>query len=207
MRKTLLVALALLVAIAVALLTVRPAGPRSVRQFNPDRLAALEVDMWQAYYRHERLRLVRDLAITLREQYRCSYASAARIAFRFGRAASTFADLKGDYEQVLPDLEQGYSVVRGCVDGTFDPAAVARAELAWWVARRVPGQNSPAQVGALIGDENALLFSVTREQVLAPSVLRAEAGWLRDQGGEHADWDRVSTLLHQSYRALHTAVN
>lgn len=194
-------------AIAAWFLFSPPAGTNSVRSFDPDRLADLEVDMWQAYYRQERVRLMKDLMVTLREQYNCSYADATRIGFRFGRAASTFANLKGDYQQVRPDLERGYALVRGCVNATFDPAAVARAELAWWIARRVPGQNSPTQVGALIGDENALLFAVDRARVLPASVLRAEAGWLRDQGGEHADWDRVSALLHQSYRELHAAVN
>jgi hypothetical protein len=178
-----------------------------VRAFHPDRLADLELDMWQAYYRHERLRLLRGLVTTLREQYHCSYASALRIGFRFGRAASTFADLRGDYDQVLPDLEQGYQLVSECVNGKYDPAAVARTELAWWVARRAPGQYAPENVGALIAAENALIFDVSREQVLEPSILRARAGRLRDEGGEQADWTTVSHLLHQAYRDLHRAVN
>jgi hypothetical protein len=41
-----------------------------VRAFQPDRLADLELDMWQAYYRDERLRLFRGLVTTPREQYR-----------------------------------------------------------------------------------------------------------------------------------------
>jgi hypothetical protein len=32
-----------------------------VRVFDPDREAALEVDMWQAYYAHQNLRLFRGL--------------------------------------------------------------------------------------------------------------------------------------------------
>src|SRR5437588_12374663 len=90
---------------------------------------------------------------------------------------------------------------------SFDPAAVARAELAWWVARRVPGQDSAAHVGELIAAENALLYDIPRERVLQASTFRAQAGKLRDEGGEHADWSAVSALLHQSYRALHAAVN
>src|SRR5262249_31835777 len=36
-----------------------PSGPRSLRTFDPDRLASLEVDMWQAYYRKQNVRLFR----------------------------------------------------------------------------------------------------------------------------------------------------
>ena len=52
----------------------------------------------------------------------------------------------------MPDLEAAYSTARDWLDAGFDPPAVARAELAWWVARRIPGQNSVEQVGGLIAD-------------------------------------------------------
>jgi hypothetical protein len=42
--------------------------------------------------------------------------------------------------------------------------------------------------------------------VLEASILRARAGKLRDDGGDHADWDAISKLLNQSYRALYEAV-
>jgi len=107
---------------------------------------------------------------------------------------------------VLPDLIAAYTIERDWLHAGFDPVAVARAELAWWVARRVPGQNSAEQVGALIADENALLYEVPRDRVLEASTVRARAGKLRDDGGAQADWATVSDLLHQSYRALHAAV-
>ncbi len=43
-------------------------------------------------------------------------------------------------------------------------------------------------------------------RVLHASVLRARAGRLRDDGGVHPDWPQVATLLLQSYRELHAAV-
>jgi hypothetical protein len=107
---------------------------------------------------------------------------------------------------VLPDLEHAYAIERDWLRASFNPAKVARAELAWWVARRTDGQNSPENVGGLIADENAMLYGVPRDRVLDASVFRARAGRLRDEGGEHADWATVSSLLHQSYRALHAAV-
>jgi hypothetical protein len=182
------------------------AGPRSLRAFDADRMAQLEVDMWQAYYRKEKVRLFSDLVTSLHEQVRYPWAKAATAGFHLARAASQFAEMRSDYERVLPDLEQAYAIEKDWVHAGFDPAAVARAELAWWVARRIPGKDSPAQVGGLIADEDALLYEVPRERVLNAGVLRARAGRLRDDGGDQADWPAVSALLLQSYRELKAAV-
>jgi hypothetical protein len=183
-----------------------PPGPRSLRAFDPDRVADLEVDMWQAYYSKERVRLFRGLVTMLHEQNRYPWSKSVRAGFYLARAASRFAELRSDYESVLPDLERAYTIERDWMNASFDPSKVARAELAWWVARRVQGQNSAEHIGELIADENAMLYGVPRDRVLEASVLRARAGSLRDEGREHADWAAVSSLLHQSYRALHTAV-
>jgi hypothetical protein len=206
-RQTALVlAAAALTAAAYFIVVAAPPGPRSLRVFDPDRTAELEVDMWQAYYLEQNWRLFRSLVLLTHEQYRYPWARSVRAGFHLGRAAATFGTLQSDYEQVLPDLERAYTIARDWTDAGFDPAAVARAELAWWVARRVPGSDSVEQVGGLIADENALLYEVPRERVLQASILRAAAGKLRDQGGSQADWTEVSRLLHQSYKALHAAV-
>jgi hypothetical protein len=163
--------------------------------------------MWQAYYRKENIRLFRDLIVTLHEQYKFSWAGALATGFYLARAAASFATMTANYDRVIPDLEQAFARVRTSTNGNFEPSAVAKAELAWWVARRIPEQNSPEQIGRLIAEENALIFNAPLELVLEPSVLRARAGKLRDEGGINADWTTVSNLLHQSYQKLHKAVN
>ena len=59
--------------LAAVMLTYWPAaappGPRSLRQFDPDRMADLEVRMWQAYYGKERVRLF-ALLVTMLRDYR-----------------------------------------------------------------------------------------------------------------------------------------
>ena len=198
--------LIVLVAAAYGIFLATPEGPRSLRAFDPDRTAELELDMWQAYYAGRNVRLFTDLVTLNHDQYRYTWARAAHAGFHLARAASTFAKIRSDYDQVLPDLERAYAIAKEWTNASFDPKSVARAELAWWVARRVPGQDSPEQVGALIADLNALLYAVPRERVLDASVLRARAGRLRDEGGERADWTEVGRLLRDSYRALHAAV-
>lgn len=204
-RPVLLVSFFLLAGL-LALLFVAPPGPRSLKAFDPDRVADLEVDMWQAYYNKERVRLFRGLLTLLREQNRYSWARASQQAYYFAKAASTFGSATSGYDRVLPDLTKGYDVMRNWTNAGFDPETVARAELAWWVARRVPEQSDPANVGRLMALVNASIYGVPAERVSRASALRAEAAALRDRGGANADWNAVSMLLHLSYRQLYRAV-
>ncbi|HXT69041.1 MAG TPA: hypothetical protein VN700_04780 [Vicinamibacterales bacterium] len=184
-----------------------PAGPRDVRKFDPDRTAALELDMWKAYYEKRNVALFFDLVTLNREMYKCPRSTATRIAFHFARAAATFGNLHKDYEQVLPDLEDGYRIARDWSQQPYEPAIIAKAELAWWVARRIPGKNSPEQVGDLIAELNSQFYGVPKAKVLEASILRARAGKLRDEGGPNANWTEVARLLIESYRTLHAGVN
>jgi hypothetical protein len=120
--------------------------------------------MWQAYYQKRNAALFRDLVVLTRETYRMTWWQASRMSYHLARAAATFGNARSDYEQVLPDLTAGYRIAHDWTGATYDPAVVARAELAWWVARRVPGQDSPEQVGALIAELNALLYGVPKEK-------------------------------------------
>jgi hypothetical protein len=157
--------------------------------------------------RNSLLALVIAAAVLAIVLYKYSWAQGVITGFYLARAASSFATMTSNYESVLPDLEHAYARIRTWTGSSFDPSTVARAELSWRVACRVPGKDSPEQVGRLIADEKARLFSVPVEQVLTASVLRAQAGKLRDQGGLNADWTTVSNLLHESYQNLHSAVN
>ena len=196
----------IIVAVAGYAAVAPPSGPRSIRTFDPNRLADLELRMWQAYYAKENVRLFGLLVTLLREQYRYSWATAAREGFHLARAAATFGNARSNYEVVLPDLEAAYGTAREWLRAQFDAKAVARSELAWWVQRRIPGANSPMQVGGLIADEYALLYEAPRESVLKAAVLRAEAGALRDAHAAQPDWERIRRLLLDSYVALAAAV-
>jgi hypothetical protein len=207
-RRVVPIALAALVAGATwGLAFHTPPGPRSARAFDPDRLATLEVDMWQAYYRRENAALFGDLVIALREQFRYPWAKAGRAGLHLARAAAAFGKASGDYERVLPDLQRAYAIARDWTGARFDPAEVARAELAWWVARREPALRDPENVGRLIGVLYARFYEVPEERVREAGVLRARAADLRDRGGVGADWEEIRRLLRASYRSLHANVN
>ena len=185
-----------------------PRGPRSLRAFDADRLADLEVGMWQAYYGKERMRLFGLLVTMLHEQYHYSWATAVREGFYLARAAANFGDARGNYEQlVIPDLEIAYATAKDWLGAGFDPSAVARAELAWWVARRVPGQDSPEHVGTLMARAYGLLYEAPEAAMTSAATLRAKAAKLRDLQERQPDWPTIRQMLRQSYGELHMAVS
>jgi hypothetical protein len=198
--------IALVAAVALYALTAAPAGPRSLREFDPDRMADLELRMWQAYYAKENGRLFALLVTMLREQYHYSWLQATREGYHLARAAATFGNARSNYDVVLPDLERAYATAKSWTGAGVDPAAIARLELDWWVARRTPGRDSPEQVGAIMADEYALLYEAPRPAVLQAAVLRARAGRLRDETAQNPDWNSVGQLLQESYRSLKTGL-
>ena len=192
-------------------LTVSPPGPRSIRVFDPDRTANLELRMWQAYYGKERLRLFALLVTLLREQYHYPWTTALGEGFHLARAAATFGDMRcsgppescaAQYTAVLPDLERAYRTAAEWLHAGFAPREVAKSELAWWVARRIPGQNDPGHVGQLIAEEYALLYDAPVADMMRAGVLRAEAGAVRDEQAARPDWPAIERLLIDSYRDL-----
>jgi len=218
-RGRTVIVVVVLAAIYWAVAVRAPSGPRSMRAFNPDKLADLEVGMWQAYYAKEKFRLFRLLVVMLREQYHYSWQTAVRAAYHLARAASTFGDATDNYDRVLPDLEAGYAIARDWTGASFDPRSVARAELGWWVARRDPASGTGAQknrtVTARMTELYSLLYDLPEARVAEAARLRVDAADLRDRGVDSADFDRdkkgvdwkgVSWILHESYRALHLAV-
>jgi hypothetical protein len=198
---------ALLTGTAAYKVTAAPDGPRSLRHFDPDRLSNLELRMWKAYYAKQRLRLFALLVTMLREQYHYSWATAVTEGFYLARAASTFGDATANYEVVLPDLERAYETANNWLQAGFDPRQVARAELAWWVARRTPGHNDPTHVGLLIAEEYSLLYQAPVADMVRAGTLRAQAAALRDSQAEHPDWPAIEQALRDSYRELSASLS
>ena len=68
-------------------------------EFDPDRLADLELTMWKAYYRRQPARLFGSLLLGLREQAHVSWPRALAASFFLTRAAAGFARATGDYDR------------------------------------------------------------------------------------------------------------
>jgi hypothetical protein len=192
--------LALLCVVALgAFVAWRVRGARAV--IDPDKLAAAETAMWQAYYAKDISALKQEICRMMEEQFGLGTMDARAVANDLAGAAIQFA-FRGGGDGVSGQLESAYKRLGQATGLRFDPAEAARAELAWWTARRTPGQDSPDEVGRRIARFYAVLYGEMRPGFAQAGLLRAQAARLRDQGGAHADWPEVQRLLQQSYRAL-----
>jgi hypothetical protein len=182
--------------------------------FDPDRLASLELRMWKAYYRRQPARLFGNLVLGLREQAGASWPRALLAAASLTKAAVGFARAQGDYERFAPDIVRGYRLI-GLPD-VVDVDTVAREELRWWVVRREIGLAAGAEAGATITRLYAAFYDVPEELVAEAGRLRGEAAEVRDRGATvdpdgsrgagAAYWPEVGRLLRRSYRSLSAAV-
>jgi hypothetical protein len=182
--------------------------------FDPDRLARLELAMWKAYYRGQPALLFRLLVRAVREQARVSWPRALLASLALTRAAAGFAHADGDYERFAPDIVRGYRLLG--LPEHVDAAEVARRELRWWVVRREIGPAAGHAAGAAITAVYAALYDVPRERVEEAGRLRGLAAEVRDRGADDDPdgprgpgdgyWPEVGRLLRDSYRSLSRAL-
>src|SRR5438105_8082892 len=118
------------------------------RAFDPERLAALELGLWKAYYRRQNALLFRLLIRANREQAGVGWLRAIGAAFWLAWAAARFGRSTGDYQRFERPIARGYRILG--LPRDVDVAEVARRELRWWVVRREIGLAAGDAAGAAI---------------------------------------------------------
>ena len=184
------------------------------RDFEPDRLAQIELRAWKAYYRRQPLRLFGLLVLLNREQAGPGWPRALLAAFFLARAAVGFGRASGEYERFVSDIPRGYRLLG--LPAHVDADEVARRELRWWVVRREIGLAAGREAGAAISALYSALYGVSEEAVAEAGSLRGRAAEVRDRGATadphgpagpgRAYWPEVGRLLRQSYRSLKSAL-
>jgi hypothetical protein len=170
-------------------------------------IAKAEAAMWKAYYTDDEASLAWNLVTLFRSQFGLTWWEAGTISKNFAESAMKFRKGKADHETaIIPGLIEAYALIQHSSESSFDPAKAARAELAWWVARRTPGRDSPKYVGKQIEYLYEVLYGTKHPAFEKAGFLRAQAAEFRDQGGKDADWQKIEALLIESYQELIRAV-
>ncbi len=99
-------------------------------EMEPDKIAAAETHMWQAYYTNDHVALIHELKNFLRNQFDISNSEADEIGDPLAIAAMKFGSVKSNYKTtVLSDLALACSRLSGKPDVELVPKQDAGAEL------------------------------------------------------------------------------
>jgi hypothetical protein len=187
---------------------------KTIRTFDPARVAHLETENWVAYYQKRWGRLLQVSVGMVQEAFGLNTWQALQAAYLVGRAeiaAAPFPD--NDVPKAEAYMRRFYDLVKRVHHENFDVAQAARLEVNWWVVHRQNFGKADSQplVEALI-DLYAATFHQPRERVYEAAFRRAEAMRYSDRwvNGSKASGDpllaQVEAELLKSYTALRAAV-
>ncbi|MGH9760167.1 MAG: hypothetical protein ACREDR_02670 [Blastocatellia bacterium] len=186
----------------------------NLRDFDPDKVAGIETEMWRSYYSKRSLSLFIELTGLMRNQYHMPFLTADLASYHAAKSAFVFKEGhdRAEYEKALPDLVDYYSSIRRMSREPFEVDRVSRLELEWWIVHRNRASEPPEALQVALARLPAELYHVPADKLMEHARLRAEAMTIRDdkaeQGGvTEEDWARIDGLLHQSWRSLWRAVN
>lgn len=183
-----------------------PVGERAEGNFDPEAVAAQELEIWKAEKGHSDFGVYMSSVMMLREQEHYPWVKALQAGYYLGHAINMFVDLHTRYERVLPDLEEVAIIQKDWMKASYDPGKVARAQLDWWVTRRMPNLNSIDAVSQLMAEEYSARYHLGSDRMMAAATLRTQAMAQRDEGGIDPPWPAIQKRLEDSYRALSLAI-
>jgi len=179
----------------------------SLADFDPQQVAKLEAQMWQAYYAHKFFRIMRLAIVLFREQFKVSTLTSLRLGYYAMSAAMVFRKT-GNIERTETYIRVYYKLVRRHATEDFDTALAAKTEIEWWVIQRYPSRGSLAQG---IAENMAIVYSMPPQKLKTYAEERAKAMKLRHIAAHtekrEPDWQAIARHLETSYEALSRAVN
>ncbi len=179
-----------------------PDNRPGIAEFDPVVVAQHEIEAWQAAKGKEEIAAFAAHVLQVRELHRYSWFRAAQAGLDMARTTTTFVDLRGRYERVLPNLEAVAAIEKGWKHLEFDPAVVARTQLNWMVTARMPNLNDTNDIASEMAAEYGLRYGFRSDQMFSAAAGRAEAFKLMITSTTDPDWPGISTLLQQSYVEL-----
>ena len=182
-----------------------------LRQFDGGDVGRLETATWRSYYDHRSIDLFTELVELVHREYRMPFWRSVAAGYYAAHAAIVFqrGHERPDYELALPDIVSYYGLVRRGSTTDFDPEAVAKVELEWWIVHRQRDRHAPGDLEMALANLQSAIFHEPPDRFITHARARAEAMVLRDNNAEHmtqADWDHIEQLLVTSWTSLNRAL-
>lgn len=181
----------------------------SLKRFEPEKVAAIEVAMWQNYYNHAFVKLLFDLRKLMGTQFGLRGFKLFQAAYFSTTAALVFRKTAHQVNTVK-QLIKFFSVIRESSLEQFNVNEVARLEFDWWKKHRSIDYMKEKTLEGTLADAMAALYLIESVKLEHYARYRAEAMRLRDEAAHRSnkepDWDKIGELLGLSYQALKKAV-
>lgn len=183
----------------------------------PDRIAAYEKSVWQAYYDRQWPRALWLLVRLNHEAFQMPWPTAISAALDSVRAAIAFAPAENnDISAATRHLTRFYDKARRSMDLQAAAGELAALEMDYWVVHRelaikrkkTKGEGDIEPMVASLGDLHTAIFEGSPEAMRQSAEHRALAAVAVDRitGGysadEAADWREVEEQLRLAYRAI-----
>ena len=172
--------------------------------FDPDKVAAYQLQVFEAYDQGSDVNMIRAYVGMLREENKYSWVRAIQAGYHMARAHLAFRSVHSHYEQLMPDLRSAYAIERDWFGASFDPGEVSQAELNTWLASRDHPERVVDAMTEAFAKRDALRFNVSESTVRGPASLYARAVQMRDQ--DEPDWGTVASLLSDAAKAIAVSV-
>ncbi len=187
-----------------------------INPLNPEAIATAEINAWKAYYKKDKIALIKSITNLISQQYPIKNPTAwAEIVPPLGLAMYRFGNMpigstQSDYEsEVLPALIEAYKALGSHLQADWDSKEIAKNDLEWWIMRRQPKEHNPENVGQKIAQLYQKIFGNRDNKHFARAgFLRATAARYRDicqlnwNSIVDEDWETMREILVHSYKEL-----
>lgn len=183
---------------------------KNLKKFNPDKIAELDLNMWQAYYNHNFFKLFILLLRLNHESFGLDYLRTLQASYYSAFAAINFRLNKGkeDSKTIIKKLEKFFKIISDNNIDKFDYKKVAELEFGWWMIDRYPKLYQTSREEGL-ARAMATIYSIDYLKLTEYANYRAQAMVLQDEAeatNQEANWKKIGSLLKQSFNSLYQSV-
>ncbi|MFA5841201.1 MAG: hypothetical protein WC847_02970 [Candidatus Paceibacterota bacterium] len=183
---------------------------KNLKKFNPDKIAEIDSKMWQAYYNHNFFKLFILLLRLNHEFFELGYLHTLQASYYSAYAAINFRLNRGkeDSKKIIKKLEKFFKIISNNNIDKFDYKKAAELEFGWWMIDRYPKLYQISREEGL-ARAMAAIYGMDYLKLTEYANYRAQAMVLQDEAEvtlQEANWDKIRSLLKQSYNSLYKNV-